>query len=321
MDTPVMLIFFNRPEMVKQSFGWIQRVKPKQLFLVQDGARPNNAKDVEKIEECRKIVENVDWECEVHKNYAEANLSCDVREYTGIDWCFEHVDRLIILEDDCIPADSFYEFCGELLERYENDTRVNAISGFLRCGKVDNAAYDYVFSHSAAGLGWATWKRAWWEARDIYNLKLEEYEELLQKYKSTVESYYPSYKDYCKKAINLRRREIVGNKLISWENIWGLSMVFHNQVTISPKVNMIRYAGVAEGATHSHQDIRLLPKAMRKMFTQAAFDIHSPLNHPPFIVRDLQYEEKDYKAYFGKSKFLLRLEVLFLKLWYRKKGK
>lgn len=316
MDTPIMLLFFNRPEMVKQSFAWIQRVKPKQLFLVQDGARPNNAKDKEKIQECRKIVENIDWECEVLKNYSEINLTCDPREFSGIDWCFQYVDRLIILEDDCIPADSFYEFCGELLERYKDDVRVNAISGFLRCGEVDNTDNDYIFSHSTAGLGWATWKRAWLEAREIYNMELDEYEKLIRRYKSTIETYYPAYDGYCEKAINFRRREKAEGKLISWENIWGLSMILHNQLTISPRVNMVKYAGVTEGATHSHQDIKLLPKAIRKMFTQPFQDIISPIKHPIYMVRDIEYEEKDYKQYFGRSRVLMRLESMFLKIRY-----
>lgn len=314
MDTPVMLLFFNRPDALRQSFAWVQRVKPKRLFLVQDGARANNEQDAEKVLECRKIVGQIDWDCEVQRNYSDINLSCDEREFTGIDWCFQFVDRLIILEDDCVPADSFYEFCGELLERYENDSRINAISGFVRCEKVEHAEYDYVFSHTLAGWGWATWKRAWLEAREIYEMSDEEYKNAICKYKSTIETYCASYKNYAEKALDYRKREAEAGKVIAWENLWGLSMIFHNQLAISPRVNMVQYVGITANATHSPESIQYIPRAIRRMFTQPAHDISLPINHPPYIVRDLEYEKKDYDTYFGKSQFLLRAEALLLKL-------
>ena len=99
-NVPIMLVFFNRPNTLKIVFDWVRRMQPTQLFLVQDGAREGNTDDVKKIEECRRVVDNVDWQCEVHRNYSDVNLTCDEREFSGITWCFEYVDRLIILEDE-----------------------------------------------------------------------------------------------------------------------------------------------------------------------------------------------------------------------------
>lgn len=35
--------------------------------------------------------------------------------YTAINWVFESEDAAIILEDDCLPSLSFFDYCGELL--------------------------------------------------------------------------------------------------------------------------------------------------------------------------------------------------------------
>ena len=314
MDTPIMLLFFNRPDTLKETFNWIRKVKPKQLFLVQDGPRPGNNQDLEKIYQCREIVESVDWECQVQKNYSDKNLTCDVREYSGIDWCFRFVDRLLILEDDCVPADTFYDFCSELLERYKNDNRIGMISGFVRCGTIESAEYDYVFSNTCAGCGWATWKRAWDEAVKIRRLEISEFERLVRKHKSTIENYCLSYKDYAEKAIALRKLESEKCELISWENIWGLSMIFNNQLAISPRHNMIKYAGICKDATHSADSTALLPRTVRQMFTQPAVDVSFPLKHPEYIVRDFEYEKNDYKQYFGQSSIKNHLESCALKI-------
>ena len=73
--TPVMLLFFNRPEQFRQVFEAVRKYEPDELFLVQDGARPNRPDDIENIAKCRQIVEDIDWECNVHCNFSEVNMS------------------------------------------------------------------------------------------------------------------------------------------------------------------------------------------------------------------------------------------------------
>lgn len=115
-NTPVALIFFIRPDTFKHVFEQVKKIKPRQLFLIQDGTRTNNPNDLEKIMECRKIAENIYWKCEIHRNYSDVNLGCGTRPATGISWVFQHVDRAIILEDDCIPEPTFFPYCERLLE-------------------------------------------------------------------------------------------------------------------------------------------------------------------------------------------------------------
>ena len=49
-NVPVAMIFFNRPDVFKKAFEAVRQVKPKKLFLIQDGARQNREDDVKNIE-------------------------------------------------------------------------------------------------------------------------------------------------------------------------------------------------------------------------------------------------------------------------------
>ncbi len=127
IKTPIALIFFKRPEETRIVFNQIKKVKPQKLFLISDG--PRNNEDAEKCAETRKIMENIDWNCTVIKNYSETNLGCRNRVVSGLNWLFDQVDEAIILEDDCVPDETFFYYCEELLEKYRDNHRIMQISG------------------------------------------------------------------------------------------------------------------------------------------------------------------------------------------------
>ena len=115
----VLLLFFNKVETTGLVLERILEAKPSVLLLAQDGAREDNAHDEKAVPECRKRVEEllagIDWPCEIYRNYAEKNMSCDPREYSAISWAFGIVDKLIILEDDCLCSSSFFPFMEGIL--------------------------------------------------------------------------------------------------------------------------------------------------------------------------------------------------------------
>ena len=94
-SVPILMIFFNRPDSFKQVFEKVREAKPKTLILAQDG--PRNKSDIPGIEACRKVVENIDWECNVIREYSEVNLGCGVRPKSAIDFALERFESVIIL--------------------------------------------------------------------------------------------------------------------------------------------------------------------------------------------------------------------------------
>ena len=138
LSTPVAFIIFNRPDTTERVFGAIRQAKPSKLLVVADGPRTDRSGEAEKSAATRAVIDRVDWECEVLTNYSDINLGCKRRVSSGIDWIFSQVEEAIILEDDCLPAPSFFQFCKTMLERYRYDDRISMIGGSrtARCGTI-----------------------------------------------------------------------------------------------------------------------------------------------------------------------------------------
>lgn len=292
LDVPVALIFFIRPETLEKVFQKVRKARPSKLFLIQDGARSSNDFDKEMINQCREIVENIDWECELYRNYSNENLGCGIRPHTGISWVFDHVDSAIFLEDDCVPADSFFKFSGEMLEKYKDDSRIGIISGLNHFKEYDFGGYSYGFVKSGAIGAWATWKNRW----DKYDFELNQIEEEYIK-KNLLLDITPKFA--AKKRINAwvnAKKELEKNKNISyWDYQWGLTRHLNSWLSIVPKYNQITNIGIGTGSTHSGSSIKLLPKKIASFFFMEGKDLEFPLKSPNFVLPDRSYDEKYYK--------------------------
>ncbi len=110
LTTPVAFLIFNRPDTTARVFEAIRQAKPPKLLVVADGPRPDRPDDIEKCKAARAIIEGVDWDCEVLKNYSEVNLGVDERVPSGLNWVFNVVDKAIIFEDDCHLILLFFHF-------------------------------------------------------------------------------------------------------------------------------------------------------------------------------------------------------------------
>ena len=102
----------------------------------------------------------VDWPCRVHRLYQERNFGCDPSEYLSQKWAFSLTDKCIVLEDDDVPADSFFPFCKEMLDRYADDERIGMVAGFNTDERTPDVGADsYFFTTNFSIWGWASWRR------------------------------------------------------------------------------------------------------------------------------------------------------------------
>ncbi len=76
LTTPILFLIFNRPDTTQKVLNAIRQAKPKQLFVAADGPRENKKGEREKCEQTRRIIEQVDWDCEVHTLFRDKNLGC-----------------------------------------------------------------------------------------------------------------------------------------------------------------------------------------------------------------------------------------------------
>jgi hypothetical protein len=242
--TPILLMIFNRPEYSFQTFESIRKAKPKQLFIASDGARKDKTGEKQIVEKLRKdIISKVDWKCEVKTLFRKENLGCRNAVSGAITWFFKNVEQGIILEDDCVPNQSFYPFCEFMLERYKDDTRISMISGTSYIfDKAQNYYKDYFFSKYYSIWGWATWRRSW----NKLDLKMKDWEI----YKDNNEL-YNLYKndDWARRFTKMFN---IGNKINSWGIPWFYTCVFENTLSISPINNLI--SNVGDIGTHKEEE-------------------------------------------------------------------
>ena len=98
IDVAVLITFFVRPDTLQKVFDSVREARPSTLLLWQDGPRLNRPDDLINIEKCREIVENIDWECTVYRNYHSDNMGCDPSTFLAQKWAFGLVDKCIITE-------------------------------------------------------------------------------------------------------------------------------------------------------------------------------------------------------------------------------
>lgn len=291
-DKAIAVMFFNRPEMLKRVLESIKEIRPDKLFLIQDGARKNNEYDKYLIEECRNMLTMIDWNCTIYKNFAEENMGLSLRARTGIDWVFNNVEEAIILEDDCVPNNSFFSFCSEMLDRYRLDLRIGIISGFNYFGKYDFQNFSYGFVKSGAIWGWATWSNRWekydFHMREINNQNIKSHLINGLESKRLGKRRYKTWLDLHNKIKN-------DNIVKTWAFQWGYTRNINSWYSIVPKYSLVQNIGVGANSTNSAKNLKLIPRREQKLFYTHITSMPSPYIHPKIIHCDNHYDTRYYK--------------------------
>lgn len=284
LKTPIVFCTFNRLDTSKIVFEKIRKAKPPKLYLISDAPREEKPMEAEKVQEVRSYIEsNIDWECEVHRNYAEKNMGCGRRLSSGISWVFETEERAIILEDDIVPDDTFFQYCQEMLEYYKDNEEILLISGNNPIEDLYPSNEDYLFSKVPFIWGWATWKRAW----DLYDFKISSWP---QNRKNPVwKKIFPlkAYWTYTCQFDMLNS----GKFNDTWSYQFMYAGIINDMLCILPSKSHAFNIGFQEESTHT----KSAPKWMSNNSSPANF----PIRHRKSIEWDRDFD-KIYMKHFGK---------------------
>lgn len=285
IDIAVLILFFNRPDSLRAMFEEVRKARPSRLFLYQDG--PRDERDLPGIEACRKVVEDIDWECDVRRLYRERNFGCDPSNFLSQKWAFSMADKCIVLEDDDIPSQSFFPFCKEMLDRYEHDTRISMITGINYDEKTPGMPYDYFFATTFSISGWASWRRVidQWDEHytfldDAYNL--QQLEELIKERK-----YQKDFVEFC------RYHRKSGKAY--FETIFHAAIFFNSGMSIVPRVNMINNLGACGEGVHLSGTNATMPRAYRRIFEMGRHELDFPLRHPRYVIENVKYKDRMFR--------------------------
>lgn len=245
-STPVLLLVFNRPTHTQRVFEQIRRIQPSLLFVSADGPRSHISGEAEKCQQVRAILDQIDWDCTVKMLFRDQNLGCRRAVREGISWFFQHVDSGIILEDDCVPDQTFFSFCAGMLEQYRFDDEIMHISGSNPVPSASRRlSSDYFFSRMPLVWGWATWRRAWQHYDDQY----QELNALWLDAAGPMAGYL-SDRTASRYVFDKFQRTRDG-EIDTWDYAWFYAILFRRGVCITPSRNLVQNIGFDASATHT----------------------------------------------------------------------
>lgn len=242
LEVPILVLAFNRPDFLTGLLEIVEAAHPSKVYVAVDGPRNGNEADLEAHTEIAEILQEKKTVLPIKTMIRRQNLGCKVAVSSAIDWFFQNEDWGIILEDDCHPDLSFFDFCQEMLARYENNPQIVSISGY-RAMKRPQPRGSVTFSVYPQVWGWATWKEAW-------------------------KGYDPSMADWPKKrGANWLRKEKGMSLMASaywtrkfelthqgsvdtWDYQFTYLSLSRNGLSVIPPVNLVRNVGFDKRSTH-----------------------------------------------------------------------
>ena len=112
IKTNIVIFCYNRPLHLKKLFKNIKELKDRKIYLISDG--PKDLKDKAKVQLVRNEIKKSKIKI-FKKKFFRKNIGVRKIFELGLHWVFQYQKEIIILEDDIIPAKSFFRFCDNLL--------------------------------------------------------------------------------------------------------------------------------------------------------------------------------------------------------------
>ena len=246
LNTPVLLICFNRVDHASRVLAKIVEAKPKDLYVFRDHWRKNRPGEQEKCEEVLHMVKTITDGTDINVHYLlpDYNLGCGPGPMTALNWFFSENEMGIVLEDDAVPHPDFFGYCEQLLEKYKDDESVRAIGSM----HLDDRTYgdgSYYFSMmNRTFCAWATWARAWKDF-DLYhrNVTRKQFDRVLKDYGCALRM-----REYWCDRLAEVQKDAYHNS--SWDQQFWMSIWLHHGKGIMPNVNLSTNIGFDETATH-----------------------------------------------------------------------
>lgn len=291
-NIPVCIFLFRRSETLPQIFDVLKKVRPSKLYLRADEGR--NDKEKQEANNVRELALSlIDWDCEVIRDFAQKNRGVYENIGLGAIEIFKKEDRCIFIEDDNLPNESFFSYCEQMLDFYENDERTLLICGTNYGGsKFANCKTDCFRVKALLPCGWASWSRKFIK---YYPLHLEEVDSPnFKKYFFSKYKYKPLARQQFKSISFERNKYLTEGKFNSWDFHLIESVMMNDLYVLSPKVNLIRNIGVDTFSSHNQTNYKKYKKnIMTKRFCEVpTFELNHKLN--TFIDKE---ENKKYQRF------------------------
>lgn len=247
LNTPILLITFNRPNHTRKVLERIVEAKPKDLYVFRDHWREDRADEQTKCGQVIEVVKELTDGTGINVHYLlpETNLGCGPGPAAGITWFFEHVEFGLIFEDDAVPHPDFFEYAATLLEKYKEDESVRAI-GSMKLYDVQFGGGSYYFSMMNRTLcAWASWRRAWkYFDYEMKGYSRKDLNTAMKRYGATLRE-----REYWMDRLDEIHKDCLGGT--SWDQQFWMTIWLTGGKGICPNSNLSTNIGFDAEGTHT----------------------------------------------------------------------
>lgn len=254
---PIVLFVYNRPWHTQQTLNALAKnifAAECDLFVFADGPKTNDAAELGKISETRKIIAGQQGFKSVTITRRDKNIGLASNVIEGLNSIFAKHESAIILEDDLITAPYFLDYCNRGLEMYKDDKHVFSINGFMFPIDFKNEEGAFLCPLATSSWGWASWADRWKHFENSPGQINEIQQNSMIRARFNLADY-----DYA---------AMLNNKN-SWAVKWYYTAFIRNAVGLFPTKTLIENIGFDGSGTHPgntslYKDMVLTPLNMEK---------------------------------------------------------
>jgi hypothetical protein len=226
--------------------GAVVSAKPPKVIVFLDA--PRNQAEAAVTQDIQLFLEKCSHLVNLELFTRTENLGVDANVLSGLDQVFRTHKSAIVLEDDCIPNQDFFEFCDKVL-RAGPVPQIGVVSG-TNLAEVSASDGPYWISAHPITWGWGTWAKVWNEFRAFKRPS---------KIASLVNASH-AIPGLFQKALmfNLILKRDV---LKAWDIEFYQFLHARRLLTLMPKQNLVLQAGFDEVAVHADFERVIMPAA------------------------------------------------------------
>ena len=235
----VLIVAFARPANLLKILSVLEPLQVEIYLFVDTSGGAHLELNTETV----KLARQIQSEKGINVLVSESHLGVGKAVPTGIDWAFQYVDELLILEDDCIPSVEFFDYVGRFCNHLNANIRM--ISGINLIAESKRVTLPGVASLSSYPSIWGWYTNAQsWKSLSVYHKKLPNFLTVLGCFlrrpsKILSLSYFYAA---CIRVYN--------SEVSAWDCHIALAMLTHNYTCIIPSRNLVQNIGADAVSSH-----------------------------------------------------------------------
>jgi hypothetical protein len=241
-DIAVLVVGYQRPREIRLILNQVSNAGINSVYLSIDAPRVSSADAISRYEEIRQLAEEFEGKFDkFFVRYLLENVGCAANILSACDWAFATENKLIILEDDCIPNGDFFLYVDLALKKLSEDQEVLLVCG-TQFNPSDKNDSFIVKSRYSLTWGWATTKNNWSLLRKCFTQDSKSFK--LNLITPDYEKIY--WSEGARRAIN--------GYVDVWDTVLVNNLVKLRGYAYLPSQNLVKNVGNDAVATHTGMD-------------------------------------------------------------------